>query len=106
MQVFVIYNTFREGVQKVHDVIPIVVIGAGPYGLAVSAYLKAAGIPVKTFGKPMEFWRAMPAGLCLKSVWSASGLADPAGRYTLDHYLAATGKRRPTPIPLEFFLDY
>ena len=57
------------------------VIGAGPYGLAISAYLKAAGVPTVTFSKPMELWRNMPAGICLKSVWSASNLSDPAGRY-------------------------
>lgn len=82
------------------------VIGAGPYGLAVSAYLKAAGVPTLTFGKPMEFWRKMPAGLCLKSVWSASHLSDPAGKYTLDNYLATTGQPKPEPIPLDFFLAY
>lgn len=82
------------------------VIGAGPYGLAVSNYLKAAGVPTLTFGRPMEFWRNMPAGLCLKSVWSASHLSDLANKYNLDAYLATTGIPRPEPIPLDFFLNY
>jgi FAD-dependent urate hydroxylase len=82
------------------------VIGAGPYGLAVSAYLKAAGAETITFGKPMELWHSMPAGICLKSVWSASHLADPANQYSLDRYLVAQGIPRPEPIPLDFFLDY
>ncbi|HEY0756469.1 MAG TPA: FAD-dependent oxidoreductase [Ktedonobacteraceae bacterium] len=83
-----------------------VVIGAGPYGLAVSAYLREAGIPTLTFGKPMEFWRNMPAGLCLKSVWSASHLADPARKFSLENYLAAKDLPKPEPIPLDFFLNY
>jgi cation diffusion facilitator CzcD-associated flavoprotein CzcO len=82
------------------------VIGAGPYGLALAAYLKALHRPVLIFGRPLELWRNMPAGLHLKSVWSASHLADPAKQYTMDHYLAATGQPRPEPVPLDFFLQY
>lgn len=85
---------------------PIAVIGAGPYGLGVSAHLRAAGIPTMTFGKPMEFWRRMPDGLCLKSVWSASSLSDPAGQYSLDRYLEVMGKPLVEPIPRQLFLDY
>jgi cation diffusion facilitator CzcD-associated flavoprotein CzcO len=82
------------------------VIGAGPYGLAVSAYLREAGVPVVTFGKPMELWRNMPAGLFVKSVWSASHLADPGGKFSLEQYLACTGLPKQEPIPLDFFLNY
>jgi cation diffusion facilitator CzcD-associated flavoprotein CzcO len=85
---------------------PTAVIGAGPYGLAVSAYLKAAGVPTLTFGKPLELWRKMPEGLCLKSVWSASSLFEPTGTYNLDAYVATTGKPREEPISRQFFLDY
>lgn len=83
-----------------------VVIGAGPYGLAVSAYLREAGVPTLTLGKPMEFWRNMPVGLCLKSVWSASHLSDPARKFSLENYLAITGLAKPEPISLDFFLNY
>ena len=56
-----------------------VVIGAGPYGLSVTAHLQAKGIPTQVFGKPMEFWRKMPPAMYLKSSWSALGISDPAG---------------------------
>ncbi len=85
---------------------PTAVIGTGPYGLAVSAHLKAAGVPTLTFGKPLELWRKMPEGLCLKSVWSASSLFEPTGTYNLDAYAATTGKPREEPISRQFFLDY
>ncbi|HEY7355998.1 MAG TPA: FAD-dependent oxidoreductase [Ktedonobacterales bacterium] len=85
---------------------PTVVIGAGPYGLSVAAHLKARGVPLLVFGKPMEFWQSMPARLCLKSVWSASSFSDPAGRYNLNRYVTATNTPRQEPIPLSFFLDY
>jgi len=89
-----------------HKTATTAVIGAGPYGLAISAYLKAAGVATITFGKPMELWRSMPTGICLKSVWSASHLADPGNQYNLDSYLATQEIPRPEPIPLDFFLNY
>ena len=85
---------------------PAVIIGAGPYGLSVAAYLKARGIPTLVFGKPMELWHNMPRGLYLKSIWSASSLPDPAGKYTLDHYMANKNITRREPIPLSLFLNY
>ncbi|HZV49981.1 MAG TPA: FAD-dependent oxidoreductase [Candidatus Dormibacteraeota bacterium] len=83
-----------------------VVVGAGPYGLSVAAHLRAHRLPVLLFGRPMELWRRMPAGMCLKSSWSASSLSDPARAYSLDRYAAATGAGRQDPIPLGFFCDY
>jgi hypothetical protein len=43
--------------------IDVAVIGAGPYGLSISAYLTAEGIGHRIFGQPMQtwssrFWRA------------------------------------------------
>jgi thioredoxin reductase len=83
-----------------------VIIGAGPYGLSVATYLQAQGNPTLIFGKPMEFWENMPSGLYLKSVWSASTFSDPAGKYSLNQYVAATNIPRQEPIPLPFFLKY
>jgi cation diffusion facilitator CzcD-associated flavoprotein CzcO len=48
----------------------------------------------------------MPARLCLKSIWDASSLSDPAGMYTLDHYTQATGTLKQEPLPLSYFLAY
>ena len=85
----------------------VIVIGAGPYGLAISAYLKARGVPTLTLGKPMEFWQKMPGGMNLKSVWSASSIADPDRRFTLDHYTRAnTAFTKCEPIPLPDFVKY
>lgn len=82
------------------------VIGAGPYGLGVSAHLKARGLPTLVLGKPLELWKNMPAGLCLKSIWTASSLTDPDGSYSIDRYIAEKHLARQEPIPLPFFLDY
>ncbi|HEY7124738.1 MAG TPA: FAD-dependent oxidoreductase [Ktedonobacterales bacterium] len=83
-----------------------VVIGAGPYGLSVAAHLRARGVPTQLFGKPMEFWENMPPGMHLKSVWSASSLSDPSGKYTLQHYVLDRKTTREEPVPLAFFTDY
>ncbi|MFI5273482.1 MAG: FAD-dependent oxidoreductase [Ktedonobacterales bacterium] len=85
---------------------PVAVIGAGPYGLSVAAYLQQHGIPARIFGKTMQFWSNMPDGMHLKSVWSASSLSDHAQRYTLDAYTASLGAPKREPITLPYFVAY
>jgi FAD-dependent urate hydroxylase len=83
-----------------------VVVGAGPYGLSAAAHLWRRGLPVTVLGRPMDTWGRMPAGMLLKSSWSASSLSDPDGLNTLDRYVADTGVPRVEPIPLPYFLEY
>jgi len=85
---------------------PVVVIGAGPYGLSVAAHLRAARVPALIFGQPMAFWQSMPRGMNLRSAWSATSLSAPGGAYSLDSYRTAVGAQRQLPIPLPFFIDY
>jgi hypothetical protein len=83
------------------------VIGAGPYGLSAAAYLRAAGIETRVFGEPMAFWRnQMPAGMCLRSNWGASHIADPQRELTFDEYCRQNGNHVGKPIPLDRFVDY
>ena len=45
----------------------VAVVGAGPYGLAVAAHLRAANISTRVFGEAMSFWqRHMPEGMLLQ----------------------------------------
>ena len=83
-----------------------VIIGAGPYGLGVSAHLKARGVPTLVLGKPMELWKNMPERLCLKSIWTASSLTDPDGSYSIDRYIVEKRLAHQEPIALPFFLNY
>lgn len=83
-----------------------VVIGAGPYGLSIAAHLKRRGLLKAIFGRPMDFWERMPRGMLLKSPWSASSMADPRHRYTLDRYIRWSGGERVEPIPLPMFVEY
>ena len=86
-----------------HDV---AVIGAGPYGLAATAHLRACGLAVHALGRPMDLWERMPVGMLLRSSWEASTIADPDRALTLDAYEAAHGVRIARPIPLEDYLSY
>jgi lysine/ornithine N-monooxygenase len=83
------------------------VVGAGPYGLSSATYLRAAGIETRVFGEPMSFWQnQMPVGMCLRSNWGASHIADPKQELTLDAYCQQKGNHVSRPIPLDRFVDY
>ncbi len=84
----------------------VAVIGAGPYGLSVAAHMPKHRVQTRVFGMPMESWKRMPERMCLKSVWSASSLADPHSSFTLDRYDGSSRIARDQPIPLAFFLEY
>jgi thioredoxin reductase len=92
------------------DTVPAVVVGAGPYGLAVAAHLKGLGVGCRVFGEPMEAWRArMPVGMFLKSTPRASDIADPTGRYGLNDYRVGHGKPSVGdlyPVPVAEFIAY
>jgi cation diffusion facilitator CzcD-associated flavoprotein CzcO len=46
----------------------VLIIGAGPFGLAMAAYAAHAGLDHRSLGKPMEFWKSnMPKGMYLRS---------------------------------------
>lgn len=86
----------------------VAIIGAGPYGLSAGAHLrKVKGLEVRVFGEPMSFWdRNMPAGMILRSAWTATTIADPDHSVTLDAYQAACGNHIPEHVPLDRFIQY
>ncbi len=87
---------------------PIVIIGAGPYGLAAAAHLRAAGLPIRCFGEPLEFWRKqMPKGMVLRSRRRSTHISDPEQRFSIDRYELAEGTKVRSPsLLLEEFVDY
>jgi FAD-dependent urate hydroxylase len=57
------------------QVVEVVIVGAGPYGLSIAAHLRALGIGFRIFGDPMHTWREqMPEGMMLKSEGFASNI--------------------------------
>jgi FAD-dependent urate hydroxylase len=86
------------------------VIGAGPFGLSISAHLSALGTEHLIVGRPMDSWRTrMPAGMILKSEPYASTIASPDGKYDVAAYCTAHGLdyvNRVTPLTRQRFVDY
>jgi thioredoxin reductase len=83
------------------------IVGAGPYGLAVGAHLRAGGLDVRIFGKPMDFWASqMPKGMLLRSPLTGSHISDPNRDLSLQSYEAAHGCQIPKSMPLETFVHY
>ena len=74
----------------------VAILGAGPYGLAAAAHLHAAnGLDIGVFGEPMSFWeQQMPQGMCLRSPYVASNIADPGRELTLDALREQTARSR------------
>jgi FAD-dependent urate hydroxylase len=86
------------------------IIGAGPYGLSISAHLRGRGIDHLIVGRPMDTWRLhMPAGMYLKSEYHGSDMSAPQAGYDLAGYSRSErieGIERGTPPPVEQFLGY
>jgi cation diffusion facilitator CzcD-associated flavoprotein CzcO len=89
------------------DRTPLLVIGAGPYGVAVAAYARARGIDTVIAGHPMALWRRhMPRGMFLRS--SIDWHLDAAGEHTFEAFVADR-RMAPSdiePVPIAVFLDY
>ena len=58
------------------------IIGTGPYGLSIAAYLRRLGISYRIFGRPMDSWIShMPKGMMLKSDGFASNIYAPGAQF-------------------------
>jgi thioredoxin reductase len=88
----------------------VAIVGAGPYGLSLAAFLNSRGISFRIFGQPMEAWRTqMPKGMRLKSEGIASDLFEPARRFTMRQFCADRGisyDDRRVPVELDTFIAY
>ena len=85
----------------------LLIIGAGPFGLALAAFVKHLGVDHIVAGKPMEFWKSnMPDGMFLRS--ASDWPIDPTDQATIDNYLKSLGKTPADVEPLsrDFYLAY
>src|SRR5829696_9007261 len=85
----------------------LLIIGAGPFGLAIAAQATHLGIDHLVVGKPMDFWRKnMPPGMYLRSSWDWH--LDPLNVHTIERFLESRGQTTAEiePLSLKFYLSY
>jgi FAD-dependent urate hydroxylase len=85
----------------------LLIIGAGPFGLAMAAYASHHHIDYLLVGHPMSFWHAhMPQGMYLRS--ACDWHLDPLKIHTIEAYLH--GQRLSPadvePLSRDFYLHY
>jgi hypothetical protein len=88
----------------------VLIIGAGPFGLSISAHLRALGVQHMIVGRPLDTWHDhMPKGMNLRSEPYGSDMAAPQRGYDVGAYCASHGLdfvARLGPLSLERFLEY
>ncbi|NQV16443.1 NAD(P)-binding domain-containing protein [bacterium] len=73
---------------------PILIVGQGPYGLALANYLEHKGLDFRIIGKPMELWRKHTfSDTALRSDMATSEIAHPKNRYSIDAFRKQVGLR-------------
>jgi cation diffusion facilitator CzcD-associated flavoprotein CzcO len=87
--------------------LPLLIIGAGPYGLAMAAYAGRKKIEYMALGQTMDFWKSnMPDGMLLRS--GCDWHYDPFDQNTFECYLE-TRNLKPVdvePLALDVYLSY
>ena len=85
----------------------LLVVGAGPFGLALAAESCRQGLRTTVVGRPMSFWRDhMPDGMLLRS--ASDWHLDVAGEATIEAYLAEVGTTpaEAEPLTRQLYLAY
>lgn len=85
----------------------LLIVGAGPFGLAMAREADRRGIEHTIVGRPMSFWREqMPSGMFLRS--GVSWHLDPAEELTMEAWIRDRGIDRDAllPLALDHYLAY
>jgi hypothetical protein len=86
--------------------IDVVIVGAGPYGLSLAAFLRDNGGRFRIFGRPMRSWLQMPDGMFLKSFGFATNVYTPGGRLSFVEYCRERGLETFEPCAIADFARY
>lgn len=86
--------------------IDVAIVGAGPYGLSLAAFLRERGVRFRIFGRPMRSWLQMPDGMYLKSFGFATNVYTPGGRLSFVEYCRERGLESFEPCAIADFARY
>ena len=89
------------------QVVTLLVVGAGPYGVAVAAQAIERGVDTVVVGHPMGFWTDhMPEGMFLRS--GTDWHLDASGIDTFEAFIEDRGlsSAHIDPVPIAVFLEY
>lgn len=87
--------------------VPLLIVGAGPFGLAMSAWGRRRGVDHVILGRPMGFWiDHMPAGMLLRS--ASDWHLDPDDELTIERHARERGRAAEDvePLTLARYLEY
>jgi len=88
-------------------VVALLVVGAGPYGVAVAARAVERGVETVVVGHPMSFWTDhMPEGMFLRS--GIDWHLDASGVDTFEAFIEDSGlsSAQIDPVPIDLFREY
>lgn len=95
---------------NVRERVSFVIVGAGPYGLALAHVLASRGEKPLVIGFPMDTWsNHMPRGMFLKSEGRASSIVASEEHLTLARYCSEVGVDYADiglPVALDTFVSY
>src|ERR1700733_8857975 len=89
------------------QLVSMLVVGAGPYGVAIAAQAIERGIDTVVVGHPMGFWTDhMPEGMFLRS--GTDWHLDASGIDTFEAFIEERGLSAAhiDPVPIAVFLEY
>lgn len=85
----------------------VLVIGAGPYGIAAARELRSRGAEVAVVGRPFATWhRHTLDTMLLRSDRRASSIWSADDRWDLARWLAARSEPVRDPLPVEVYREY
>lgn len=89
--------------------VAVAIIGAGPYGLSLSAHLATRNVRHRIFGRPMQFWSDIAeAGgeRYLKSYCFGTNISTPMSGYSFADYSRPRGRETFEPCSIADFAAY
>jgi FAD-dependent urate hydroxylase len=89
----------------VPEKLDVAIVGAGPFGLSVAAWLD--DLQTRVFGVPMQTWQTlMPPDMLMRSAWEETSLSARGERGSIDEWITTSESAKQEPIPLALFLEY